>query len=144
MDLELLDNAIDDERNECLMGLTTKKIMENNLNILKELNLDHEILINYFNKLKGYRYIDEINQLKYGSFIRWIPLTNLDNLPLNYCGIICDIKFTDKGTNIICKNFMHRVYQIKMDECLVFQKLSNQELILLNALDHLANDNSSY
>lgn len=140
MELDLLNNAIDDERNECLMGLTTKKIMNINLNILNELNLDNKTLTNYFNKLKGYRYIDEINELKYGAFIRWIPLSEPDNLPLNYCGIICDIKIKDKGTHIVCKNFMHRIYQIKMDECLIFQKLTNQELILLSALDHLEND----
>jgi hypothetical protein len=27
-----------------------------------------------------------------------------------------------------------------MDECLIFQKLSNQELVLLSALDHLEHD----
>ncbi len=32
-----------------------------------------------------------------------------------------------------CKHF-----QIKMDESLIFQKLTQQELVLLNALDHLS------
>jgi hypothetical protein len=140
MELEILNDAIDDDRNDCLMGLTTQKIMEINLNILNKLDLDKDTKLNYFKKLKGYRYIDEINELKYGAFIRWIPIINPYNLPLNNCGIICDIKITDIGTNIICKNFMHRVYQIKMDECLVFQKLSTQELILLSALDHISNE----
>ena len=40
---------------------------------------------------------------------------------------------------IVCKNFMHRHYTFKMDECLVFQKLTDQEKILLSALDHLEN-----
>jgi hypothetical protein len=137
MDLELLNSAIEDERNEKLMNLTLTKIKKINFNILKELNLDDETIVSYFNKLKDYRYIDQIDELKYGAFIRWIPLIDPNNLPLNFCGIICDIKFGDKGTYIVCKNFMHRMYQIKMDECLIFQKLSEQELILLNALEHL-------
>jgi hypothetical protein len=137
MDLELLNSAIEDKRNEKLMDLTLTKIKKINFNILKELNLDDETIVSYFNKLKDYRYIDQIDELKYGAFIRWIPLIDPNNLPLNFCGIICDIKFSDKGTYIVCKNFMHRMYQIKMDECLIFQKLSDQELILLNALEHL-------
>jgi hypothetical protein len=142
MELNLLDKAIDDEKNERLFTLTTKKIKQINFNILKELQLDENITIDYFNKLKNYRYIDEISELKYGAFIRWIPITNPDYLPLHFCGIICDIKFTDNGTYILCKNFMHRHYQLKMDECLIFQKLTTQELILLSALDHLANENN--
>jgi hypothetical protein len=30
-----------------------------------------------------------------------------------------------------------------MEECLIFQKLTNQEKILLSALDHLENTNDS-
>ena len=66
-------------------------------------------------------------------------------LPLHYCGIICEIKIIDDGVLIKCKNFMHRYYTFKMDECLIFQKLTSQEQIIINALDHLetTNDESS-
>jgi hypothetical protein len=111
--------------------------------ILKELHLDRELMINYFKKLKGYKYVDELNDLKYGGFIRWIPITDPDYLPLNQCGIICDIIISDDGIYIVCKNFMHRHYRFKMDECLIFQKLTSQELIILNALDHLADEEKS-
>jgi hypothetical protein len=105
--------------------------------ILKELHLDRETMINYFKKLKGYKYVDELNDLKYGGFIRWIPITDPAHLPLNQCGIICDIIISDDGVYIVCKNFMHRHYRFKMDECLIFQKLSAQEMVILSALDHL-------
>ena len=39
MDVQKLLQALDDETNESLMNLTTDKILEMNLNILKELNL---------------------------------------------------------------------------------------------------------
>jgi hypothetical protein len=89
-------------------------------------------------RLKGYRYIDEVKDIKYGGFIKWIPLQDPSYLPLNAGGIISDIKVTDNGLILVYKNFMHKYYQIKMDECLIFQKLSNQEQVLLSALDHLA------
>jgi hypothetical protein len=140
MDVEQLINALDNENNDSIMNLTTKKILEMNLNILKELQLDRDTTLNYLKKIKGYRYIDEISDLKYGGFIRWIPITDPTYLPLHYSGIICDIKITDSGVLIVCKNFMHRHYTFKMDECLIFQKLSQQEQILLSALDQLDND----
>jgi hypothetical protein len=137
MDVNKLLYALDNDDNESIMNLTTQKIMEMNLNILKELHLQRDTTLNYIKKLKGYRYIDEINDLKYGSFIRWIPITDPSYLPLHHCGMICEIKITDDGVLITCKNFMHRHYTFKMDECLIFQKLSTQEQIIINALDHL-------
>lgn len=120
------------------MNLTTDKIKEMNLNIIKELQLPREMTISYMKKLNGYLYVDELKDIKYGSFVKWIPITDPTYLPLNRGGIICDIKVTHTGVIVVCKNFMHKHYQIKLDECLLFQKLSNQELVLLSALDHLA------
>ena len=139
MDINKLMNALDNEVNDSIMNLTTKKIMELNLKILKEIHLSKEITLNYLKKLKGYRYVDEINDLKHGSFIRWIPITNPDYLPLHNCAMICEIKIVDDGVLITCKNFMHRHYTFKMEECLIFQKLTSQELVIISALDHLEN-----
>ena len=137
MDIDKLIYALDNDSNENIIHLTTIKMMEMNLNILNELHLKKEVTLDYLKKLKGYRYVDEINELKHGYFIRWIPITNPSYLPLHYCGIICDIKITDEGVLVTCKNFMHRHYTFKLDECLIFQKLTTQEQIIINALDHL-------
>ncbi len=139
MDVNKLMNALDNENNESIMNLTSKKIFEMNLNIIKELHLDKSTTLDYLKKLKGYRYVDELNDLKHGGFIRWIPITDPTYLPLHHCGMICDIKITDNGVLITCKNFMHRHYTFKMDECLIFQKLTSQENIIIHALDHLDN-----
>jgi hypothetical protein len=141
MDINNLMYALDNDKNEGIINLTTTKILEMNKNILKELHLDRETMLTYLKTLRGYRYVDELQDLKYGSFIRWIPITNPENIPLKYAGIICDIKITDNGVLIVCKNFMHRHYTFKMDECLIFQKLTTQEQVLLSALDHLDDKN---
>ena len=137
VDVNKLMYALDNENNENIMNLTTQKILEMNLNILKELHLDKQTTLNYLKKLKEYRYIDEINDLKHGAFIKWIPITDPSYLPLHHCGMICEIKITDNGVFITCKNFMHRHYTFKMDECLIFQKLTSQEKVIIYALDHL-------
>lgn len=139
MDINNLINALDNNNNEALLHLTSRKILRNNFDILNELNLDKSTLRTYLSKLKDYRYIDELTDLKYGSFIKWIPITDPNYLPLHYSGIICDIKITDNGVIITCKNFMHRHYTFKMDETLIFQKLSNQEQLIIKALDYLDN-----
>ncbi len=137
MDIDKLKKALDNEDNEKIMNLTTKKINEMNLKILKELVLSKQTTIDYLKKLKGYKYVDEINEIKYGSFIKWIPIEDPDYLPLNRSGIIMDLKITPKGVLIVCKNFANRYFSFYFDENLVFQKLTSQEEILLSALDYL-------
>ena len=137
IDMNKLTKALDNVNNDSIMNLTTRKLMELNLKILKELMLDKETLINYLRNLKGYKYVDEIGDLKHGAFIKWIPITNPNNLQLKQCGLICDIKITDDNVIVVCKNFMHRHYTFKMDEVLIFQKLSDQEMVIISALDHL-------
>lgn len=142
LDIDKLEKALDNTKNESIMNFTTKKINELNLRILQELKLDHKTTIEYLKKLKGYKYVDELPDLKHGGFVRWIPITDPDYLPLNSCGIVCDIKIADEGVFITCKNFMHRHYNFKMDDVIIFQKLTSQEMVILSALDHLDEDDS--
>jgi len=140
MDVSKLLKALEDESNDTLMNFTTKKIREMNLKILKELNLSKQETINIFNKLKEYKYVDEMNDLKYGTFVRWIPIEDPTNIHLTKGAIFCEMKITDDGVFCVCKNFgfPSRHFQISMDKNLIFQKLTDQELVLLSALDHLS------
>jgi bisphosphoglycerate-independent phosphoglycerate mutase (AlkP superfamily) len=74
MDVNKLLKALDDKSNEILLNFTSDKIREMTLNILKELHLSKKETIDIYNKLKDYKYVDEMNELKYGTFIRWIPI----------------------------------------------------------------------
>lgn len=140
MDVNKLLKALDDTSNEGLLNFTTEKIKEMNLNILKELALSKAETLELFKKLNGYKYVDEMNELKYGTYLRWISIKDPNNIYLTKGALFCEVKITDNGVNIVCKNMgtgcCH--FQIKMDECLIFQKLTHQELVLLNALDHLS------
>jgi hypothetical protein len=140
MDVNKLLKALDDTSNEGLLNFTTEKIKEMNLNILKELALSKVETLELFNKLNGYKYVDEMNELKYGTYLRWISVKDPNNIYLTKGALFCEVNITDNGVNIVCKNMGTgcRHFQIKMDECLIFQKLTQQELVLLNALDHLS------
>ena len=140
MDVNKLLKALDDETNETLFNYTTKKILEMNLKVLKELNLSREDTLDFLSKLRNYRYVDEMDDLKYGTYLRWIPLNNPKKIELTKGAIFCEMKITDDGVQLVCKNYGYnnRFFQIKLDENLVFQRLTQQEQVLLSALDHLS------
>jgi hypothetical protein len=140
MDTNKLLKALDNESNESLLNFTTEKLIETNLNILKELNLSKKDTLELLSKLKNYKYVDEMNELKYGTYLRWIPIDNPEKIHLTKGAIFCEMKITDDGVFIVCKNFGYNTshFQISMDKNLIFQKLTGQELVLLSALDHLS------
>ena len=140
MDVQKLLKALEDETNETLLNFTTDKIKEMNLNILKELHLSKQDTLDILQKLRDYKYVDEMNELKYGAYIRWIPIEDPTNIILTKGALFCEMKITDDGVFCVCKNygFKSRHFQISIDKNLIFQKLTEQELVLLSALDHLS------
>jgi hypothetical protein len=140
MDVNKLLKALDDETNETLMNFTTDKIREMNLNILKELHLPKTETLELLKKLYNYKYVDEMNDLKYGSYIRWVPLEDPKNIQLKQGSIFCEMKIKEDGVYCICKNhgFKSRYFQLSFDKNLIFQRLTEQEMVLLSALDHLS------
>ena len=140
MDVQKLLKALDDDSNETLLNFTTDKIREMNLNIIKELQLSRKDTLEIMNKLNEYKYVDEMNELKYGAYIRLIPIEDPKNIYLTKGALFCEMKITDDGVFCVCKNygFKSRHFQISMDKNLIFQKLTEQEQVLLSALDHLS------
>jgi hypothetical protein len=57
--------------------------------------------------------------------------------------LFCEMKIKDEGVFCVCKNFGFpaRHFQIAMDKNLIFQKLTEPELVLLSALSHLSENN---
>jgi hypothetical protein len=140
MNNKLLLKALEDDQNEKLFSLTKKKIRENNLNVIKDLPLNKQNIKEIMHQLKDYKYIDEMNDLKYGTYIRWISLNEPNNIYLTKGAIFCEVKITDEGVFCVCKNFgfSPKYFQIMMDENLIFQKLTEQEKVLLSAIEHLS------
>jgi hypothetical protein len=140
MDTKKLLKALDDDTNESLMNFTTQQLREMILKILKELQLPRNETLDLMKKLKYYKYVDEMKDLKYGTYLRWIPIDDPEDIQLTKGALFCEMKVKEDGVYIICKNygFNRKYFQIKLDENLIFQKLTEQELVLLSALDHLS------
>tara|TARA_Y100000287_G_C14232511_1_gene362720 strand:- start:3498 stop:3932 length:435 start_codon:yes stop_codon:yes gene_type:complete len=137
LDIEKLLSALEDEENADLLNLDMKKIAAEKNDILTKLELPKSQQRDLLKKLKQYRYIDELPGMKYGSYIRWISLKNPENLKLTNGGIVCEMKVGDNGIVIVCKNNFNRFFQLNMTETLIFQKLNEEELVLLSALDYI-------
>jgi hypothetical protein len=140
MNVNKLLKALDDNSNEPLLNFTSDKITEMNLNIIKELQLPRKDTLDIMNKLRDYKYVDEMNELKYGAYIRWIPIEDPTNIHLTKGALFCEMKITDDGVFCVCKNYGYnlRYFRLSMDKNLIFQRLTQQELVLLSALDHLS------
>jgi hypothetical protein len=80
-------------------------------------------------KLQDYNYVDELHHLTTGAYVRWV---NLNTMKLTNGGFVVRVDIEEEGTRIMCKK-NNRFFQFWMDECVVFQKLSVQELIIREA-----------
>ena len=138
MDIEKLMTALDNENNEELLNLDNKKISKMKNDILQKLGLNRIKLKEFHTKLKNYRYVDELPDIKYGAYIRWISLRKLNDLKLTTGGFLCEISVKDDGIHLVCRNSCNRYFQIRMVENVIFQKLSVQEMVLLNVMDSLS------
>ena len=138
IDIDQLLKTIEDNKNDYLENKTIKKVTDDIFNIINTLNTTDEKKTLLCNKLSGYRHVDEIRELHKGKYTRWIRKKFQNENPLlTNGGTLVNIIFTDGGTNITCKTTMNRFFQYKFDECLVFQKLSMEEQLILMAYEYI-------
>ena len=137
LQIDQLLGALENESNSSIMKLTNAKIKQYKNDALQRIQLRGDKLKEMHKKLKNYRYITDLTGLQYGYYIRWIPLKDPTNIYLTNGGIIIDIDILKNGIHIRIKNNRNRIFQIKFDECIIFQKLTVQENVILSVLDHL-------
>lgn len=137
MDTETLKKALDNENNESICKLTTHLIKQIKNDMLQQLQLSREKLKELHKKLKEYRYVDDLSNLQYGRFIRWINLKKTDNIFLTNGAHIMDIKIEKTGIQVLCRNNMNRFVTLNIDEHMIFQKITDQEKVLICAMDYL-------
>ena len=126
---DAVERAINNTNNENITTFTFKKIQHKKNLILKELFKTPNDLVQ---KLKDYRHVDELTEVRVGCYIRWIPP---HTLKLTNGGIIIKIDITESGTNISVKNNKGIIFTLKMDDNFVFQKITPQENIILSVID---------
>jgi hypothetical protein len=140
---ELL-KSIESDKLLSVSKLSYDKINTIKYNVLTRIGLEDDELESILLKLSDYRYVEELQDIHHGAFVRYIPLTNKSNkgnkdneIVLQPGGFICDIKILGTGVQLLCRNHSRKIFQLRLDEVLLFQKLTRQEEIILSVFDHL-------
>ena len=131
---ELLEKALTNDKNDDFLSLNNVKIEKEKEQILKKIyKNDEDEIDNKLEKLKDYYFTDEVDRLKLGSYIRWIS-----NKKLLKGGLLVEIDISINGVILKIKNpFFGNIYSLKFDDVFVFQKLTNQELVILLAIEQI-------
>ena len=82
--------------------------------------------------LKNYKKITELDKIRYGAYIRWIDKNN----ELKKGMFVCDILISD-GIIIRGKTITGKFLNIRMDECTIYQKMKNEEVIINNIMKNI-------
>jgi hypothetical protein len=119
---KLLEN-IDDEQSSYLASLEPEQLRTERLNSLKSLELTEEELMEWMIKLERYRFVDELQKLQMGHYIRWVPLQRIEQGYKPYLtrgGFICGIYIEDTGIEIEVVCHRRRVNYFHFDNALIF------------------------
>lgn len=147
MDLEYLRDALENEQNNAIYDETNASIAAKKENVLFQFDLSRKKKETIKKQLKGYRYVEDLNDLRTGAFLRWVYIGDAENdrewfdndnedFHLNKGALFCEMKVQATGLVIVCKTFTGRYFQIPMDgDYVFFQKLSSQEQTILNTID---------
>jgi hypothetical protein len=136
MNIDLLTYALQNEENLNIAKTNNQSIKTNKNDILQKFNLSKDELKLLHLQLKDYIYVDDINDIKYGHYIRWINLNKSNGLTRG--NFICNIDY-DKNKNFILKlkTYANKYITIYFENCLIFKKLTHEELIILKAIRYL-------
>ena len=164
MDIHALDKALKNEENSSIMQTSHSEIKKKKNDILQKLQLKGTVLKTMHATLIGYKYIDNIDDLTIGRYIRWISLKRPDHISLTNGAHVCNINIQNYPDNdyhhddddddddddenqdqeckicIRCKVVRNNgplFFNLNFDENLIFQKITEQEWIILDALASL-------
>jgi len=137
LNIDLLARAAENEDNAHILNLTAEAVTAAKESILQDMVNDDDVRQDILGKLEGYVYIDEIHEVRSGTYVRWLNIEDDNDITLARGGIFCDIRFSDYGAALRCKTFRNRYYEVKMDNVILFRKLTPQERVLMCALTYL-------
>ena len=141
IDVNELLRCADLTKNDFLKNQTLESISKNVLDSLIQLKNDvdnkqcDETVTRHFNRLTGYRFVDELHLLHKGKYVRWIRHDCPDKLMKG--AVVVDIQFGDFGANILCRLMNGDFLRYRFDKCNTYQKLTaEEELILMFATNY--------
>lgn len=140
LDINAILSAMNKAENNTIANMTFKKITDRRHEILSSLNLTTEKMEEFERKLHMYRVIENPYDLKHNQLIRWIPLRSLETRPyVTIGGTLFRVRENqvEKLHIVTIRNIKKFVYNIRFELNVMFQRLSQEELLILRAVDYV-------
>jgi hypothetical protein len=119
-------------------NLTDYQTINKEKNVILSRLLDKENERKVYRKLLvDYRYVDEIDEFRMGSYVRYFNIQKDSGLELMRGGFIVDLQTREEKVYLLCKNGNNKFFKILLQDSIVFQKNTKQEKLLLDILDHI-------
>jgi len=132
-----LNNILNELDEDKLNEYNSDKLNEFKEKILKDTEFNKKEIKHFLDVLKEYKYVDEIDELIIGRYLRWFNLNHIDNMKLNTGLILTNIEYTNNDIILVCKNFRNKFFNLKMNECILFQKFTLKETLIIDILDQI-------
>jgi len=131
LNIDEIISKVDERQNAYLKNETLQTVSRTIYEILSKVdNIKEDTVKLYCEKLKGYRYIDNLCDLRSGLYIRWIRLGDSSTILKN--GAFFQNVRIAESTSLLCKNSRNQFFSIRFDDCIIFQKLLPEEEIILS------------
>jgi len=135
-DIDRILDSLETAKTDFLEDKTWTDIHRELLLAIRSLSIiDESTVKTLYNKLAGYRYVDEIHCLHRGKYVRWISLN--EPTMLSPGGIVAEIKFINSGIHVVCRLYNGKYIQYAFDDCITFQKLNQEEQTILSLYSHI-------
>ena len=145
LDINAILSAMNKTENSTIANLTLKKIAARRHEILSSLNLTPEKMAEFERKLVMYRVIESPYDLKHNQLIRWIPMRSLETRPyVTLGGTLFRVRENvEEGVHVVTiRNVKRFVFNIKFEVNVVFQRLSQEEMLILRAVEYVDGDDT--
>lgn len=140
LDVNAILSAMTKTENSTIANMTFSKIAARRQEVLSTMNLTPEKYAEFERKLYMYRVIEHPDELKHNQLIRWIPLRSLETRPyVTLGGCLFRVKYNhEEAVHIVTmRNVKKFVFNIKFELNAVFQRLSQEELLILRAVEYV-------
>ncbi len=143
LDVNAILSAMTKTENSLIANMTLPKIAARRQEVLATMNLTPEKFEEFERKLHMYRVIEHPDELKHNQLIRWIPLRSLETRPyVTLGGCLFRVKYNEEEALhiVTLRNVKKFVFNIKFELNAVFQRLSQEELLILRAVEYVESE----
>lgn len=143
LDVNAILSAMTKSENMTIANMTLSKIAARRQEVLSSMNLTPEKYAEFERKLHMYRVIEHPDELKHNQLIRWIPLRSLETRPyVTLGGCLFRVKYNEEEALhiVTLRNVKKFIFNIKFELNAVFQRLSQEELLILRAVEYVESE----